>query len=524
MGKSDSSSAAGINTYRCIIDTVPGLIVEVDENLVITLANRDTHKRWGSIIEGKTPIYELFAPGTGKPENGIIKRTFKLKKNQSGEIKTKGGEVLKIKTNYVNNGECQKAVVSMVDITDRVNLEKDFAVISREWHTTFDAISDPIALLDIDRKIMWCNRALEELAGKPFSSIVGHRVCQLIDHPDMEPTENCLFNQMKESHQKEAVTFLLGDRWFDIMVNPLFDDPGNIIGAVHVMNDITHRKKAEEEAQKHQDQLLQADKMISLGILASGMAHEINNPNNSIMLNVSVLQKAWDSIIPILNEFYKDKQDLRIGGIKYEKMKQKMPHLFSGILDSSKKIQRIVNDLKYFSGKDLISLKSQVDMESVVKSAISLTANMIQKSTHNFKAVYEKNLPNVMGNFQNLEQVIINLIQNACQALESPENGIFITITYDRERREIVTAVKDEGIGIPKKDLKHISEPFFTSKRSSGGTGLGLYVSSKIINDHGGTIHFFSEPGKGTTVEIRFPALDLSGQAPISPDAHTFWA
>jgi signal transduction histidine kinase len=284
---------------------------------------------------------------------------------------------------------------------------------------------------------------------------------------------------------------------------------------VHII-DITERaeleKKMESISRKHHDQLLQADKMISLGILASGMAHEINNPNNSIMLNVSVLQKAWNSIIPILNEFSREKEgNLVIGGMKYEKIKKRMPQLFSGIQESSKKIQRIVNDLKYFSGKDIISLKKEIDIESVVRSAISLTSNMIHKSTRNFKAVYEKELPNVMANFQNLEQVIINLIQNSCQALVNPGNGIFITVTYDRDNREIVVTVKDEGIGIPKKDLKYILEPFYTSKRSSGGTGLGLYMSSKIINDHGGTIHFNSTPGNGTTVEVRLPALDVIG-------------
>jgi signal transduction histidine kinase len=255
--------------------------------------------------------------------------------------------------------------------------------------------------------------------------------------------------------------------------------------------------------------------MISLGILASGMAHEINNPNNSIMLNVSVLQKAWNSIIPILNEFHREKGDLVVGGMRYDKMKKKMPSLFSGVLESSKKIQRIVNDLKYFSGKDVISIKSQVDIESVVRSAISLTGNMIHKSTRNFKAAYEKNLPNVMGNFQNLEQVIINLVQNACQALENPGSGIFITVTYDRKKSEIVVSVKDEGSGIPEKDLKYITEPFFTSRRSSGGTGLGLYMSSKIINDHGGTILFFSTPGEGTAVEVRLPALDPVTRATV---------
>ncbi|MCU0288924.1 MAG: ATP-binding protein [Acidobacteria bacterium] len=369
------------------------------------------------------------------------------------------------------------------------------------YRRAFDAINNPITILDTEKKILWCNKAMTELIGKPIADIIGIRVCQFID-PDSSHKTNCIFNQTKY-----PAVFLSKDRWFSISGEPLLADSGTITGYVHIINDITERLKAEEEIKKQHDQLLQADKMISLGILASGMAHEINNPNNSIMLNASILQKAWHSIIPILNEFYRDKENLLIGGMKYEKMKEKMPQLFSGILESSKKIQRIVNDLKYFSGKDLISLKKEIDMESVVKSAISLTGNMIQKSTRHFKAVYEKDLPNVMGNFQNLEQVIINLVQNACQALENPGNGIFITVTYDRSCREIVLSVKDEGIGIPDKDLKYIAEPFFTSKRSSGGTGLGLYMSSKIISDHGGTIRFFSTPGKGTTVEVRLPAL-----------------
>ncbi|MCP5055066.1 MAG: hypothetical protein GY940_48320 [bacterium] len=389
MKENDPVYPSGVNPHRAALDAVPGLIVEVDGNLIITLANRESHRQWGEIIEGQTPFYRLFSSLDTAPEGCPIAQTFKTKQHRVAELEAKAGGFFEIKTNYIpdpGRGSAPKAVIHLVDITGR--------------------------------------------------------------------------------------------------------------------------RKAEEEANTHLHQLLQADKMISLGILASGMAHEINNPNHSIMLNVSVLQKAWNSILPILDEFSRQKGNLRVGGMNYEKMKKKMPSLFTGVLDSSKKIQRIVSDLKYFSGKDLISLKSPVDMESVIKSAISLTGNMIHKSTRHFKAVYEKHLPNVMGNFQNLEQVVINLVQNSCQALDNPGNGLFITVTCDRKSKEIVTAVKDEGIGIPGKDLKYIMEPFFTSKRSSGGTGLGLYMSSKIINDHGGTIQFDSAPGKGTTVEVRLPALD----------------
>ena len=376
---------------RALLDAIPGLIVEVNRHLVVTLANQEAHKRWRSINEGQSLFYELFFPANQGSGECILAKTFKVEKPQSAELEAKDGGMFTVKTNYMNSRGPGNVMVHLIDITDRVELERKMEIIS----------------------------------------------------------------------------------------------------------------------QTHHDQLLQADKMISLGILASGIAHEINNPNNSIMLNASVLQKAWNSVIPVLNEFSREKGEPVIGGMRYEKMKTKLPQLFSGILESSKKIQRIVNDLKYFSGKEVISIKKQVDLESVVKSAISLSGNMIHKSTRNFKAVYEKNLPYVMGNFQNLEQVVINLVQNAWQALENPGNGIFITVTYDRKNREIVVTVKDEGIGIPGKDLKYITEPFFTSKRSTGGTGLGLYMSSKIINDHGGTLQFVSTPGQGTTVTVRLPALDL---------------
>lgn len=390
---SGSVGAPVVEARRCVLDTVPGLIVEVAETGVITLANTAAFLQWPSLEENRTRFHALFheppPASTGEPGDDVIADTFSSRRDRSAELKSHNGKVFKVTTRYLPGPGAPNVTAHLVDVSERAELEKKLQTISRQHH----------------------------------------------------------------------------------------------------------------------DQLLQADKMISLGILASGMAHEINNPNNSIMLNVSVLQKAWDSIIPVLNEYHKEHGCLVVGGLKYEKMKKKMPSLFSGVLESSKKIQRIVSDLKSFSGKEIISIKNQVDLESVTRSAISLNENMIHKMTRNFKAVYQKNLPNVMGNFQNLEQVIINLVQNACQSLENPGKGVFLSITHDRKNREIVVAVKDEGKGIPKKDLKYITEPFFTTKRSSGGTGLGLYMSSKIISDHGGTLRFFSQPGEGTTVEIRLPPI-----------------
>jgi len=132
---------------------------------------------------------------------------------------------------------------------------------------------------------------------------------------------------------------------------------------------------------------------------------------------------------------------------------------------------------------------------------------MIMKSTSHFSIEYGKNLPVLRGNFQRLEQVIINLIQNACQALRDIQKGISVSTSYDEKMRGIVVRVEDEGVGIPSEILPHITDPFFTTKPESGGTGLGLSISSRIVKEHGGTLTFTSEVRKGTRAEIFLPVL-----------------
>ena len=136
---------------------------------------------------------------------------------------------------------------------------------------------------------------------------------------------------------------------------------------------------------------------------------------------------------------------------------------------------------------------------------------MIKNSTNHFSIEYGRNLPLLKGNFQRLEQVIINLVQNACQALTDARTGIFISVQYIEEKSAIIIKVRDEGMGISPETLNHITDPFFTTKHDSGGVGLGLSISSKIIEEHGGSMHFESEMGAGTKVTITLP-VDRNNQ------------
>jgi PAS domain S-box-containing protein len=293
--------------------------------------------------------------------------------------------------------------------------------------------------------------------------------------------------------------------YFETSVSLVRNSKGHPVGFQGIARDITERKRAEAQARLHQEQLFQASKMVALGTLVSSMAHEINNPNNFIMLNTPILLEAWENARPILEEYYEKNGDFLLGGMTYSQMRENIPVLLSGVLDGSTRIKQIVDDLKHFVRQDSPDLTQSVDINAVLKSALSLVSNLIAKSTNHFSIDYGEKIPSLAGNFQRLEQVVINLIQNACQALPDPHRRISVSTSYREATGNVLITIRDEGIGIPPESVPHVTDPFFTTKQGFGGVGLGLSISSRIVEEHGGKMTFTSEPGKGTTVEVFLP-------------------
>jgi two-component system, NtrC family, sensor kinase len=277
------------------------------------------------------------------------------------------------------------------------------------------------------------------------------------------------------------------------------------------IQDTTEKKEMERAAEEQRQQLMQADKLASLGTLVTGVAHEINNPNQAILANSTFLKDAWESAFPILDEYYRENGDFLLAGIEYSSARQEIEEYQHLITDCAKRIDIIVKDLKELGRYDPDVKMKRVDINTVLHRSITLLGHFINTSTNNFTADYGENLPAVSGNPQKLGQVFINLIQNACQALPAKNKGIDIKSFYNRQGDRVIVEIKDEGTGIPENLLAKIRDPFFTTKRAKG-TGLGLTVSSTIIENHLGNLEFYSEEMKGTRVRVSLPAMKTKGE------------
>lgn len=394
------------------------------------------------------------------------------------------------------------------EIRERIKAEVSLRRTEKMYRVLVENADDVITLRDADFNILFCNRAYYTSLGYKDSKIDLEGFERI--HPDDIPV---IKESRKELLKAGKVEFEYRIKhkeghWVHRYAKSvvIYDSDHRRESILSVIRDVTKYKQAEEQARIHQEQLIQADKMVSLGTLVSGVAHEINNPNNFVMLNIPMLQKAWQSVIPILDKHYESKGDFFVGErLKYSKMRDSLPVLLSGILEGTKRIKNIVEQLKNFSRMETFEINQPVDINQVIKTAVNLISNLIKQSTNRFSVDYGANLPKLKGNFQRLEQVIINLIENSCQALADENKAIYVATQYDKEANIIKVQVKDEGIGMDADTLSKILDPFFTTKRHSKGTGLGLSVSSNIIKNHDGFLNFESTPGKGTAATIILP-------------------
>ncbi|MSM40184.1 MAG: PAS domain S-box protein [Geobacter sp.] len=271
------------------------------------------------------------------------------------------------------------------------------------------------------------------------------------------------------------------------------------------IRNISERIRLEEEARATQARLIHANKMTSLGVLVSGIAHEINNPNTFIQGNAMLLEKIWHDILPILSAYHNEEGEFFLGGLPSSELVEIIPRLTTGLKEGSKRISAIVSNLKDFAREDTSKTHRPIDINRIILDAKTILSHQIHSLTDHFRLTLADDLPPANGKAQQIEQVLINLIMNALQALPDKRAGVTVATTWDRHAGAVTVMVQDEGAGMTREVMDRLTEPFFSTKLDRGGTGLGLSISASIIHEHNGTLHFESTPGRGTTVTVTLP-------------------
>ena len=253
-----------------------------------------------------------------------------------------------------------------------------------------------------------------------------------------------------------------------------------------------------------QKQLIQSEKLSSLGQLVSGCAHEINNPVQFILGNMRIFDEAFADILPILDEYVEKHQDLTIARLKYSFFQEHIKVLLEDMATGAKRIRDIVMDLKAFARGDEGLMNEEVDINKVVRICRRLVHNRIKRLE--VEEDLEENLHRVFGSENKLEQVVMACLINAAEALNNRSDGkIKITTRTEDNGGCISFSIADNGPGMTEEIKKQIFDPFFTTKQRSGGTGLGLSISYGIIKEHGGEITVKTKHGEGTTFVFHLP-------------------
>jgi len=288
-----------------------------------------------------------------------------------------------------------------------------------------------------------------------------------------------------------------------------------------MIRDLTARKYLEEQTRQQELLLIQANKMTALGTLVSGVAHEVNNPNQLVLMNTQVLADTWDDALPILDAYSQQTSDFLLGGLPYREIRDTLPLLIQDLHAGAQHIGGIINDLRDFARPWAHRLQGSVCLNDAVRRGLRLLRHLIlRKSTH-FQVELAESLPSVWGDAQHLEHVVVNLVVNALEALPNSACGVRVSTRYVPEEHSLVLEVADQGVGIASQHLARLCDPFFTTKAARGGTGLGLAITASLVHEHGGRLTFESEPGQGTCVYVTLPAADPTLSAVAARSAET---
>ncbi len=356
------------------------------------------------------------------------------------------------------------------DLTEQRKLEKRIRESKRNLEAIFDGIQNRLSIQTPDYQIFRVNRAVIEKYHTTYQELIG-RKCYEAYYQRSSPCEKCPVAVTIETKRPTSSIMRISEEETTLRTSsyPILDEKGHLLSIIEYIEDIT-------EEQRLQEQLIQSEKLAGVGVLASGVAHEINNPLSGVigMAEVAIEEEN----LPEIKGYLKD------------------------ILNCGIRIKEIVNGLRTYSRIAKQGEQGLVDINEVLEESLKMV-RLATKTTSIEIVKSFQSVGKIAANVGEVQQVFTNLITNAFQAMN--EKGGALTLSTRSFKDTVEIKVSDSGMGIPQKNLNKIFDPFFTTKKIGEGTGLGLNIVYRIITKYEGTIDVESKEGVGTTFTIKFP-------------------
>ena len=498
-------------------------------------------------ILGKSD-YDLFPP---EEANFFTQRDKEVLTSKKGLeipeqiVRTKSGEtrILHVKKTPIldSQGNPKYLLVVREDITEQKQVEAALTASEAKFRSLVENANDAIYAMTLDSVFSYLSPNFTQMFGYDISEFLGQSFVAII-HPEDVPDCLAFLHKIAQTGKKLAGLEVRVKRkdgtygWITSNTSPVIDTNGQVVSFQGIIRDITERKQAEAQLQQQaielaqtlkqlqttQSQLIQSEKMSSLGQLVAGVAHEINNPVNFIYGNLTYANSYTCELLNLVALYQVNYPNpvleiqKKIKALDLDFLIEDLPKVFSSMTIGAERIRQIVASLRTFSRLDEAELKATDIHQGIDSTLMILEHRLKQKGNHlPIKVIKEYgNLPLVECYAGELNQVFMNILANAIDALEeSLDEGKFThnhpqirICTQQLTAKHILIRIIDNGSGISEEVRQRIFDPFFTTKTVGKGTGLGLAISYQIITErHGGSLQCISSPKQGSEFIIEIP-------------------
>ncbi len=383
------------------------------------------------------------------------------------------------------------------------NLQEELDKAHQLLHTMFEGILDPLFMLDKNLNIKVMNKAAKAYYDVHECKVSGRTRCFEFLKGSKNPCTNCIIAKpsgIDAYRVFERKGFKDPSRIEQVTVYPIQKQGGDFSGAIIRICDVTETKLMEQ-------QLAHKEKLASLGMLTSGIVHEINNPNNFIILNIPVLREYMNALLPLLDQNQFNRHEFEFKSMDFGMFKDELLSLLDDIELGAQRINAIISGMGKYVRERSHQDKEEVDLRQLIEKTKDICLPQIKNSVKTLTIDISENMPNIVTDPHALQQVLVNLLINASHAVNKDNSMVIINVKTQNNDTFIIE-VKDNGCGMDENTLNRIFDPFFTTKSPGNGTGLGLYLSYNIISKLGGTIAVQSEQKLGSSFTIRLPIKD----------------